>query len=34
MEDDDWIYGGRYTYDERNDRNEKKIKRLIRKIIN
>ena len=34
MEDDDWIYGGRYTYDDTNDRNEKKIKRLIRKLIN
>ena len=32
MEDDDWIYGGRYTYDDRKDRNEKKYKKINKKI--
>ena len=32
MEDDDWIYGGRYTYDDRKERNEKKNKKINKKI--
>ena len=32
MEDDDWIYGGRYTYADRKERKEKKYKKINKKI--